>query len=80
MVPRPPTLCPPPRTAISRFERARELYRVGDVGRAVAPRDDCGPLVDEAVVDAAGVVISGICRLEQSAGEGGGNLFEAGGD
>ncbi len=61
-------------------ERARELDGIRNVSRSMTPGDECRPLVDEAVVDAAGVVVSGICRLEDSAGEGGGNLFEACGD
>ena len=48
---------------------AREIYCIGHVGRAVAPRDERGSLVNQAVVHAPGVVISRIGRLQQMARE-----------
>ena len=62
------------------IQRARELHRVRDVRRAATARDDGGPLVNQSVVDAPGLVVEGIRRLQELAGERGRELIERRGD
>ncbi len=51
------------------IERTRQLDRVSDVGRTEASRDERRTLVDQAVVHAAGFVVSRVGRLQQLSGE-----------
>jgi hypothetical protein len=46
-----------------------EVDRVDDVGGVVTSRDHRGMLVDQAVVDAPGLVVAGLARREDLAGE-----------
>ena len=57
-------------------QRARQLDGVGDVRHALAARDQRRPFVDEAVVDAAHLVVAGIGRLKKLAGKGRRDLIE----
>jgi hypothetical protein len=59
-------------------ERPGELHGVGHVGRAPAAGDEGRPLVDEAIVDAARLVIGGIGRHEELSGERGRKLGDRG--
>ena len=68
-VARPATLCPPPRTATSSPSVHAKLTGVDDVGRPVAARDEGRPLVDEPVVDVAGVVVTDVVPLQELARE-----------
>ena len=56
--PRPPALCPPPRTATVCPLLARELDRRHDVGHVGAAGDRGRPAVDHRVVDGAGRVVA----------------------
>ena len=53
---------------------AAEQHGLRDVGRPPAARDDRRPLVDEAVVDPAGLVVARLAGAEQPAGEPGREL------
>ena len=49
--------------------RPCQLHGVGDVGDAAAARDQNRSFVHEPVVNAAGVVIGGVGRLQELSGE-----------
>jgi hypothetical protein len=51
------------------IQRARERDGVGDVGGALASRDQRRPFVDEPVMDVASLVVAGVSRLKQLSAE-----------
>src|SRR5262245_12090475 len=51
------------------IQRPSELYGVSDIGSAPAAGDESRALIDEPVVNAASLVIAGVPRLEEFAGE-----------
>ena len=59
----PGPLCPPPRIAIGRLIVAAEIHGGDHVGRVDAARDQLRALVDHAVVELAGVVVTRIGLL-----------------
>ena len=48
---------------------AANVHRVHDVGDGAAPGDERGPLVDQAVVHPAGLLVSRVCGADQLTGE-----------
>jgi hypothetical protein len=52
-----------------KLQVTRRLDGIGDVGETMATRDECRPLVDQAVVDLPGILVVLIGRLQDSAVE-----------
>ena len=55
-------------------DAASEVDGINDVGHAATSGDQCGALVDEAVVDLAGFLVAGIGRLQELSAERGREL------
>ena len=53
---------------------AGEINRTHNVAHALAPGDQCRPLVDQSVVDFACILVAGVCGFEELPSKDGGKL------